>query len=132
MGLGLGAALPTATSATFGAGDLQLGPAAYGYLAVIEQVPLSVVTQTLFATGGSPGIETIVEPTLAVELGDAALLSNAIIEIDWLAHDARVPVNLRVGYAFDQHWYVEAGPAVVVAGSTTGDVTLDAEIDYFL
>lgn len=132
MGLGLGAALPTATSARSGADDLQLGPAAYGYLAIIERVPMSVVTETLFATGGSPGIETIVEPAIAVQLGDVALLSNANIVIDWFAHDARVPVNLRVGYAFDRHWYVEAGPAVVVAGSTTGDVTLDAEVDYFL
>ena len=132
IGAGLGAALPTATSATFGADDLQLGPAAYGYLAAIEHVPMYLITQTLFATGDSPAIETILEPSLAVQLGDAALLSNASIEIDWLAHDARVPVNLRIGYALDQHWYVEAGPAVVVAGSATGDVTLDAEIDYFL
>lgn len=132
VGLGVGAALPTATSATFGAGDLQIGPAAYGYLAIIDRVPLSVVTKTLFATGGSPGIETSVEPTIAVQLGNVALLSNATIDIDWLAHDARVPVNLRVGYAFNAHWYVEAGPAVVVAGSTTGDVTLDTELDYFL
>ena len=40
----------------FGAGDVQLGPAAYGYLAVIKRVPMYVVTQTLFATGGSPGM----------------------------------------------------------------------------
>jgi hypothetical protein len=131
IGSGVATALPTATSSLFGSDDVQIGPACYAFLAAIRHVPSSLIVRTMFATGDSPAIETALEPSVAVELTDAvSLSSNGIIEIDWHAHDARVPINLHVGYAFTDHWYVEAGPQLVVAGSSRGDATIDFEVDY--
>jgi hypothetical protein len=133
FGAGVEMALPTQTNAAFGAGDVQVGPSLYGYVSVIPHVPVSLIASSLFATGDSPAIETILEPTVSVELGETfSLVSNGTIAIDWFAHGARVPVNLRLGYTVSDHWYLEAGPEIVAAGSSRGDVTLGFELDYFL
>jgi hypothetical protein len=135
IGSGLAMVLPTATSSVLGSDDVQLGPAFYGDLRSIPHLPLSLVMRSLFALGSassrSAAFETKLQPNVSVELrDDISLSSNGEIEIDWLAHTATVPVNLRVGYSFSRHWYVEAGPEVVVSGSSRGDVTFDLEVDY--
>jgi hypothetical protein len=135
IGSGLASILPTTTSSALDAGELSVGPACYGYLGAIPHVPIALVARTLFATGvasqRAPAIETILEPTVTVEINDeVSLSSNAYIELDWLTHDATVPVNLRVGHSFGKQWYIEAGPEIVVVGTSRGDVTYDLEVDY--
>lgn len=131
VGAGVTMELPTATNSAFGASDVQVGPAMYGYLSSIPHVPISLLVRTLFATGQSPPIGTALEPIVTVTLSGAfALMSDAQIDIDWLAHEASVPVNLRAGYTFTQHWYIESGPQLMLTGSSRGEVTLDLEVDY--
>lgn len=133
VGVGVAMALPTATNGAFGAGDLQVGPAMFGYVSAIPHAPMSLVVRTLFATGDSPPIATVLEPIVAYELSERfALTSNGQIDIDWFGHDERVPVNLRGGISIGDHWYVEAGPELVVVGSSRGELTLGIEADYFL
>jgi hypothetical protein len=131
FGAGVAMALPTATNSAFGANDIQVGPAMFGYLSAIPS--MSLVMRTLFATGSSPPLVTVLEPVVTVELSDTfALTSNGQIAIDWFAKAARVPVNLRAGASVSERWYVEAGPEIVVAGPGRGELTLDLEVDYFL
>jgi hypothetical protein len=114
-GFGIGIAADT---------SIEAGPAGFAQAIFRNEIELSFVVRELFGRGAI----TKLKPSLVVELPeDWFLSSDGELTID----DATtVPVNLRIGRSFGEHWVISGGPEVVVFGTTRGDVSLGVDLDY--
>ena len=133
-GGGLAMSAPTATESAFGRGRFQLGPAGFVQVTALPALTLSVLVEDYFApAAASTGVEALrtrIEPGFVVTFPhDWLLSSDGEIDLDWLAHDYTVPVNVEIGCTLGSHVTVQAGPEVEVIGAQRGALKLDVRID---
>jgi hypothetical protein len=135
VGAGLVLGLPTATNDRFGSGAARLGPAWFFQAAPTSQLDVSLLARTFVAFAGAAAteaaLETKLEPGIVVTLARSLFLStDAEIEINWLAHTGRFPINLELGVQLGSHLLIQIGPGLDVAGRERGSVTIDMRIDW--
>jgi hypothetical protein len=135
LGVGIAVELPVATTPTFGSGTFRIGPAWFAQTSALPRFDLSILVRTYFAAGHAvdraAAFSTKLEPGIAVSLAEGfQLLSNGEIEIDWLASNSTVPIDVQLGRRFGKHVFVAFGPQFDIVGRDRGNVRFELQIDF--